>query len=88
MAAPMAADGGIGLPLHRDVWLRFACSYSLLGAAWLVMKTSDDLRDIAYRYSFRMALVTLGFAGLVSIWVPFQSPLVWDRWFTTPTFGT
>ena len=61
-------------------------SYSLLGAAWLVMKTSDDLRDIAYRYSFRMALVTLGFAGLVSIWVPFQSPLVWDRWFTTPNF--
>jgi cytochrome d ubiquinol oxidase subunit II len=61
-------------------------SYSLLGSAWLVMKTSDDIRDIAYQYSFRMALVTLGFAAVVSVWVPFQSPLVWDRWFTTPNF--
>jgi cytochrome d ubiquinol oxidase subunit II len=61
-------------------------SYSLLGSAWLVMKTSDDIRDIAYKYSFRMALVTLGFAAVVSVWVPFQSPLVWDRWFTTPNF--
>ena len=54
-------------------------SYCLLGSAWLVMKTSDDIRDIAYKYSFRMALVTLGFAAVVSVWVPFQSPLVWDR---------
>jgi len=61
-------------------------SYSLLGAAWLVMKTSDDLRELAYKFSSRMALTTLGFAALVSLAMPFQSPFVWERWFTFPNF--
>ena len=61
-------------------------SYSLLGSSWLVMKTDGDLREAAYRFSFKMAMVTLGFAALVSLWMPFKSPVVFERWFTFPNF--
>ena len=56
---------GLVDPVHSDVWFALA-SDSLLGSSWLVMKTDGDLREAAYRFSFKMAIVTLGFAALVS----------------------
>lgn len=58
--------------------------YALLGTSWLVLKTQGELRQRAYRLSRRAALVTLGFMGVVSLWTPFLSPDIAQRWFSFP----
>ena len=58
--------------------------YSLLGSGWLVLKTEGELRAQAYRFATFAATGTFFFVGVVSIWTPFLSPEIYQRWFTTP----
>lgn len=58
--------------------------YALLGSTWLIMKTEGALREQAYRLARRAALATFGFIGVVSLWTPFLSPEIAERWFTFP----
>lgn len=58
--------------------------YALLGSTWLVMKTEGVLRDKCYRISKIMGVATLAFIGIVSLWTPFLSPEIAERWFTFP----
>lgn len=58
--------------------------YALLGTTWLILKTKGGIRDTAYRYAKISGLGTLGFVGLVSLWTPFLSPEIAERWFTFP----
>ncbi len=58
--------------------------YALLGSTWLLMKTSDGLREKAYVLARRCGAATLVFVGIVSAWTPFLSPEIADRWFTYP----
>ena len=60
--------------------------YALLGAAWLFMKTTDELRERARRFTLIFALATLAMIGLVSLWTPFLNPEYLERWFTGRTF--
>jgi cytochrome d ubiquinol oxidase subunit II len=58
--------------------------YALLGTTWLVMKTEGSLRESAYRYAKMAGLATLVFVGIFSLWTPFLSPEIAERWFTFP----
>jgi len=58
--------------------------YALLGATWLVMKTSGEVQERAYRYAWVTGLGTLGFIGIVSLWTPFLNPVFLSRWFAWP----
>ncbi len=58
--------------------------YAMLGATWLVLKTEGELRERAYILARRSGLATLVFIGVVSLWTPFLSPEIADRWFTYP----
>ena len=58
--------------------------YALLGATWLVMKTTGELREQAYVWSFRAAVGTLIAIGLVSLVTPLQDPVFMQRWFAWP----
>ena len=58
--------------------------YALLGSTWLVMKSEGILREKAYHTSKMMAVLMLLFMGIVSLWTPFLSPEIADRWFTFP----
>lgn len=58
--------------------------YSLLGATWLVMKTTGDLRDQARRLAFASGIGTVGLIGIVSLWTPFLNPTFMSRWFAFP----
>ncbi len=58
--------------------------YSLLGATWLLMKTTDDLRTEAYRLARVLAIATVGAIGLVSLATPFLKNDYWRRWFEWP----
>lgn len=59
--------------------------YSLLGATWLVMKTTGELRERARRIAFVTAVMTLAAMGVFSLWTPFLEPLYLARWFGWPT---
>lgn len=58
--------------------------YALLGATWLVMKTSGDVQDRAYRFAWSTGVGTLGLIGLVSLITPFLNPVYMSRWFAWP----
>lgn len=59
--------------------------YCLLGATWLVMKSTGDLRDRAYAMSWRLMIATLIALGAVSLATPFLEAEYWRRWFTWPS---
>ncbi|MGB3446406.1 MAG: cytochrome d ubiquinol oxidase subunit II [Xanthobacteraceae bacterium] len=58
--------------------------YCLLGATWLVMKTTDDLREKAYRLSWWLLFAMLGAIGAVSLATPFLDVEYARRWFAWP----
>ncbi len=58
--------------------------YALLGATYLILKTTDALQLQMRRYAWPLGIATLGFIGLVSLLTPFQNPVYFERWFTLP----
>lgn len=58
--------------------------YALLGATWLVMKTSGFLRDRARRLAWLAGGATLVLVGAVSLATPFLDAAYLDRWFGRP----
>ena len=58
--------------------------YCLLGATWLVMKTTDHLREKAYRLSWWLLFAMLGAIGAVSLATPFLDVEYARRWFELP----
>ena len=58
--------------------------YALLGAGWLVWKTSGPLHDRARRLARRLLPAMLAAIGLVSLATPFVEPQYFERWFDRP----
>jgi cytochrome d ubiquinol oxidase subunit II len=58
--------------------------YALLGACWLVMKTSGEVEKSARRYARPLLLALLAFIVLISIWTPLRFERVAARWFSWP----
>ena len=59
--------------------------YALLGATWLILKTTGDLRERAYLLSWRLLFATLAGLVAVSVATPFLHVDYWHRWFTWPS---
>jgi cytochrome d ubiquinol oxidase subunit II len=72
-------------PFSLATGLAVLVGYALLGATWLVMKTTGELAEQARRYAYLTAVGTLLFMGIVSLWTPFLEPLYLQRWFGWPT---
>jgi cytochrome bd ubiquinol oxidase subunit II len=74
---PFAIVCGLGLGV----------GYSLLGATWLIFKTSGTTAAHA-RAAASLALpLAIAFVAIVSIWTPFAHPHVAERWFSWPNIG-
>jgi cytochrome d ubiquinol oxidase subunit II len=58
--------------------------YALLGATWLVVKTTGELQAEARRWAGRAGLVTLAAIAMVSAVTPFLQPVYRERWFAWP----
>lgn len=59
--------------------------YALLGATWLVMRTSGELAERARHIALLTAVATVAAMGIVSLWTPFLKADYLDRWFRYPT---
>jgi cytochrome d ubiquinol oxidase subunit II len=58
--------------------------YALLGACWVVWRTSGELHDRARRQARRLGWATLTMIGTVSLWTPFLRGDLAHRWFSQP----
>jgi cytochrome d ubiquinol oxidase subunit II len=58
--------------------------YALLGACWLVMKTSGGVEQSARRRARPLLIALLAFIVLVSVWTPLQIERIAERWFSWP----
>lgn len=60
--------------------------YALLGATWLMMKTTDKVESQARRMGVPLLFALLGFIVLVSLWTPLEVKRIAERWFSVPNF--
>ncbi|MEZ5765515.1 MAG: cytochrome d ubiquinol oxidase subunit II [Xanthobacteraceae bacterium] len=58
--------------------------YGLLGATWLVMKSTGELRERAHAASWWLLIATLVALAAVSMATPFLEAEYWRRWFQWP----
>ena len=58
--------------------------YALLGACWLVWRTSGALHDRARRQAAVLGWATLAMIAAVSLWTPFLRGDLAHRWFSWP----
>jgi cytochrome d ubiquinol oxidase subunit II len=58
--------------------------YALLGATWLMMKTTGAVAERARRLGTPLLLALLAFIVVVSIWTPLQFERIAQRWFSVP----
>lgn len=61
--------------------------YALLGATWLILKTSGALQDWARRTALWLLLAVAVCVGMVSFWTPFLHTGIADRWFSWPNIA-
>jgi len=73
-ATPFALLCGLGV----------VAGYALLGATWLVMKTTGPVADRARGQAKMLLLAVLGLMGAVSLWTPLTQPAIAQRWFSLP----
>lgn len=78
------AEGWFYTAFAAGIALTLPAAYVLMGAAWLIMKTEDELQARALLWA-RQAWwpMVLGIA-LISLASPFASPTVFDKWFSMP----
>jgi cytochrome d ubiquinol oxidase subunit II len=59
-------------------------AYALLGATWLIMKSTGDLQRHARRMAWWLGGATLCAIGVVSLATPFLKGAYFDRWLSFP----
>ena len=71
-------------PFSVMVGLALIAGYSLLGATYLLIKTTGPVRDRAFGQALLAALTVAGFMVIVSVWTPIHNPEIPTRWFSQP----
>ena len=71
-------------PFSLATGAALVAGYALLGATWLVAKTSGALQGWAKSVAMRLLLAVLAFMAVVSLWVPLMDAPIAERWFSWP----
>lgn len=71
-------------PFTLFTGLAVTSGYGLLGATWLIARTSHQLQLKMQLYAKRLLILVAASLGIVSLWTPFIEPHIWERWFTLP----
>ncbi|ODC04798.1 cytochrome d ubiquinol oxidase subunit II [Terasakiispira papahanaumokuakeensis] len=73
-------------PFSLICGLGLVITYALLGSTWLILKTEGALYQQMCRISRPLTWGLLMMILVVSLWTPWLSPSIKDRWFTFPNF--
>lgn len=71
-------------PFSIMVGLALIAGYTLLGASYLIIKTTGEVQKRAYQQAWIAAWAVAAFMLIVSIWTPFSAPDIMARWWTEP----
>jgi len=71
-------------PFSLFVGAAVVAGYALLGATWLVMRTSGPTADFARRAAAPLLVAVLAAMAVVSLWTPLAVERIAERWFGTP----
>ena len=74
-------------PFSLVTGLALISGYALLGATWLIIKTTGPLQGRCFALARRLLLAVLVFVGIVSIWTPWLDPRIAARWFSWPNIA-
>lgn len=88
-AAPMApgvANQEWLTPFSLMAGLGVVIGYALLGATWLIIKTSGQLQKTMRFLAQRLFIIIVMFVVGVSIWSPLTSDFIYARWFSLSHF--
>ncbi len=77
-------SGFLGWVFAFLVALCLPAGYALLGAGWLIMKTSNDLQLKAVGWARKCLLLTGLGVSIISVATPFFSAQIAAKWFTFP----
>jgi cytochrome bd ubiquinol oxidase subunit II len=58
--------------------------YALLGATWMIWRSTGPLQGWCRRVSRRLLLAVIVFVGIVSLWTPLLNDAIAQRWFSWP----
>jgi cytochrome d ubiquinol oxidase subunit II len=64
--------------------LAVVAGYALLGATWLIMRSSGPTEDLGHRYAPMLLAAVIGAMAIVSLWTPLAVDRVAERWFSLP----
>jgi cytochrome d ubiquinol oxidase subunit II len=73
-------------PFSAFTGLALVGGYALLGATWLMMKTSGTIQKKAFALGKPLMLGLGACIGIVSLWTPLMDPTIASRWFALPGF--
>jgi cytochrome d ubiquinol oxidase subunit II len=71
-------------PFSVATGVALVLGYGLIGATWLIMKTTGELEIWARRMAVRFLIGVVVAMGIVSLWVPFLGREIEARWFAWP----
>jgi cytochrome d ubiquinol oxidase subunit II len=71
-------------PFSLLTGIALVCGYALLGATWMLIKSSGDLQKKLAEYAKGLIVIVGFFLLFVSIWTPLQSEALFSRWFGFP----
>lgn len=60
--------------------------YGLLGATWMIMKSTGRLQRNMFHYAKGLLVLVSIFLFFVSIWTPLHSNEIFERWYSYPNF--
>ena len=73
-------------PFSLMVAAGVVAGYSLLGATYLVLKTTGEIQERSYRLAQGCAILTLLAGIVVSLWTPILYPYIREKWYAFPQF--
>ncbi len=71
-------------PFSVMVGVAMIAGYLLLGSTYVIIKTTGELQDRAYRQAFWWAVAVLAFMVAVTVWTPLHYPVVLQNWLRSP----
>ena len=74
-------------PFSLVIGAGLVIGYALIGAGWLILKTSGEVQARARHLARPLLLALLGVVAIVSIWTPLAIPRIAERWFVMPNLA-
>lgn len=71
-------------PFSIMVGVALIPGYIMLASTYLLVKTEGRVQERAYTYALWSEMLVLVVMAIVTVWIPYRYPLVWNNWLSRP----